>query len=104
MEDHKGLVRFGRNVRRLWPHRHLAKGRTVMSQKAHYEKFLALHHREGGFIMPNPWDGLSALILKAAGFEAFGTSSAAFASALGRVDGRHSVSMKEHLEHAKLLG
>jgi len=68
-----------------------------------YEKFWALHQREGGFIMPNPWDGLSALILKDAGFEALGTSSAALAFALGRRDGRHAVSRQEHLDHAKLL-
>jgi 2-methylisocitrate lyase-like PEP mutase family enzyme len=74
-----------------------------MTQKNRYEEFLALHQREGGFIMPNPWDGLSALILKSAGFEALGTSSAAFAATLGRLDGRHSVSQKEHLAHARFL-
>lgn len=74
-----------------------------MSQKALYEKFWELHLRKEGFIMPNSWDGLSSLILKAAGFEALGTSSAAFAFALGRQDGRHAVSRQEHLDHAKLL-
>jgi 2-methylisocitrate lyase-like PEP mutase family enzyme len=74
-----------------------------MTQKNRYEEFLALHQREGGFIMPNPWDGLSALILKSAGFEALGTSSAAFAATLGRLDGRHSISRKEHLAHARFL-
>ncbi|MBU3061944.1 isocitrate lyase/phosphoenolpyruvate mutase family protein [Nocardia sp. NEAU-G5] len=69
-----------------------------------YERFLDLHLREGGFVMPNAWDGLSALLLEAAGFEAIGTSSAALASALGRLDGRHAVSLEEHLEHARLLG
>lgn len=68
-----------------------------------YEAFLALHHRPGGFVMPNAWDGLSALILKEAGFPALGTSSAAFAAALGRLDGRHTVSRSEHLAHAELL-
>lgn len=69
-----------------------------------YDRFLALHQRAGGFIMPNAWDGLSALLLKEAGFEAIGTSSAAFAAALGRLDGRHAVSREEHLGHAQLLG
>lgn len=69
-----------------------------------YDRFLALHHREGGFIMPNPWDALSALLVKEAGFEAIGTSSAAFAATLGRLDGRHAVSREEHLGHAQLLG
>lgn len=53
--------------------------------------------------MPNAWDGLSALILKRAGFGALGTSSAAFAAALGRPDGAHAVSRSEHLAHAELL-
>src|ERR1700761_7702745 len=74
-----------------------------MKQQEHYRQFLALHEREGGFIMPNAWDGLSALILKDAGFEALGTSSAALAASLGRLDGRHSVSRAEHLAHAKFL-
>jgi phosphoenolpyruvate phosphomutase-like protein len=53
--------------------------------------------RKGGFVMPNAWDGLSALVLADAGFEALGTSSAAFAASLGRVDGRHAVSREEHI-------
>ena len=75
-----------------------------MKQPELYERFLALHKREGGFIMPNPWDGTSALLLKAAGFEALGTSSAALASAMGRLDGRHAVSREEHIANAQLIG
>ena len=55
------------------------------------------------FVMPNPWDGLSALIFKMAGFAALATSSGAFAATLGRRDGRHAVTAAEHLAHAKLL-
>jgi 2-methylisocitrate lyase-like PEP mutase family enzyme len=68
-----------------------------------YERFMALHTRDGGLVMPNAWDGLSALVLADAGFEAIGTSSAALAATLGRFDGRHSVTREEHLEHARLL-
>jgi 2-methylisocitrate lyase-like PEP mutase family enzyme len=75
-----------------------------MTQPELYERFLALHQREGGFLMPNPWDGTSALLLKAAGFEALGTSSAAIASAMGRLDGRHAVSREEHIANAQLIG
>jgi 2-methylisocitrate lyase-like PEP mutase family enzyme len=75
-----------------------------MKQPELYERFLALHQREGGFLMPNPWDGTSALLLKAAGFEALGTSSAAIASAMGRLDGRHAVSREEHIANAQLIG
>ncbi|OHV35975.1 MULTISPECIES: isocitrate lyase/PEP mutase family protein [Pseudofrankia] len=68
-----------------------------------YERFLALHTRPGGLVMPNAWDGLSALLLADAGFEAIGTSSVALAATLGRLDGRHAVSRQEHLDHAALL-
>ncbi|MEU1622046.1 isocitrate lyase/phosphoenolpyruvate mutase family protein [Streptomyces sp. NPDC005722] len=69
-----------------------------------YENFMALHTRDGGLVMPNAWDGLSALMLADAGFEAIATSSAALAFSLGRLDGRHEVTRDEHLEHARLLG
>lgn len=69
-----------------------------------YERFMALHTREGGLVMPNAWDGLSALILADAGFEAIATSSAALAATLGRVDGRRNITRDEHLDHARPLG
>jgi hypothetical protein len=69
-----------------------------------YEKFMALHTRDDGLVKPNAWDGLSALMLADAGFEAIATSSAALAATLGRSDGRHEVTRDEHLEHARLLG
>ena len=75
----------------------------MLAQAELYERFLALHQQPQGFIMPNPWDGMSALLMKTAGFEAIGTSSAALALSLGRIDGRHAVSREEHLAHAQLL-
>jgi 2-methylisocitrate lyase-like PEP mutase family enzyme len=75
-----------------------------MKQSELYERFRALHEGKGGFIMPNAWDAVSALLLKQAGFEALGTSSAAVASALGRLDGRHAISREEHLANAQLIG
>lgn len=68
-----------------------------------YEKFMALHTREGGLVMPNAWDGLSAQVLADAGFEAIATSSYALAASLGRLDGRHQITRDEHLAHAGLL-
>ena len=38
-----------------------------MKQPELYERFRALHEQKGGFLMPNAWDGASALILKQAG-------------------------------------
>lgn len=75
-----------------------------MTQVELYERFKALHERPGVFVMPNPWDAVSALLCKEAGFEALGTSSAAIAWSLGRPDGMHAVSRDEHLRNAKLIG
>jgi hypothetical protein len=77
---------------------------AVTPQAELYESFRALHEQDGGFAVPNAWDGTSALLLKQAGFQALGTSSAALASALGRLDGRHAISREEHLANARLLG
>jgi 2-methylisocitrate lyase-like PEP mutase family enzyme len=76
----------------------------ALTQPELYDRFHQLHDRPNGFVMPNAWDATSALLLAAAGFEAIGTSSAAIASALGRLDGRHAVSRDEHMAHAVLLG
>jgi 2-methylisocitrate lyase-like PEP mutase family enzyme len=73
----------------------------MMTQPELYERFSALH--DSLFIMPNAWDGLSALLLRQAGFAAIGTSSAAIAAAMGRADGVHAVGRDEHLDHARLL-
>jgi 2-methylisocitrate lyase-like PEP mutase family enzyme len=68
-----------------------------------YETFRALHERPEAFIMPNPWDGTSAVILQRAGFEALGSTSAGIAFALGRPDGYHAVSRDEAIENAVML-
>jgi 2-methylisocitrate lyase-like PEP mutase family enzyme len=67
-------------------------------QKA--EIFKALHERDGLFIIPNPWDAGSAKILTGLGFEAFTTTSAGLAYALGRPDGHAMVSREETLDNA----
>lgn len=43
-------------------------------------------HREGCFVMPNPWDIGTARWLRAQGFKALATTSAGFAFTLGRAD------------------
>jgi 2-methylisocitrate lyase-like PEP mutase family enzyme len=68
-----------------------------------YERFLALHTRPGGLVMPNAWDGLSALLLAEAGFEAIATSSAALAATLSRPDGHQAIGRQEHVDHGALL-
>lgn len=69
-----------------------------------YERFRALHERPEAFIMPNAWDGASAVLLKRAGFEALGSTSLGLAFSLGRQDGRRAVSRDEAVAHAALLG
>jgi 2-methylisocitrate lyase-like PEP mutase family enzyme len=69
-----------------------------------YKRFRALHERREAFIMPNAWDGASAVLLKRAGFLALGSSSLALAFSLGRQDGLHAVSRHEAIANAVLLG
>lgn len=77
-------------------------GNNIQTER--FERFRELHRRDGAFIMPNAWDGASAVLLKKAGFEALGSSSIAIAFGLGRLDGRHAVSREEALANAGLLG
>ena len=64
-------------------------------------RFGALHDGPGAFVIPNPWDAGSALMLAGLGFQALATSSAASACALGRRDGR--LTRDEALAHAALI-
>jgi len=64
------------------------------------EAFRALH-REGCFVMPNPWDAGSARLLAGMGFAALATSSGAAAGVLGRRDGE--ISRDEALAHARAI-
>jgi 2-methylisocitrate lyase-like PEP mutase family enzyme len=68
-----------------------------------YERFRALHERSTAFVMPNAWDGASAVLLKRVGFEALGSTSLGLAFSLGRQDGCHAVSRDEAIAHAALL-
>ena len=72
-----------------------------MSQAAAYERFRARH--DTTFIMPNAWDGASAVLMQAAGFQAIGTSSAAIAFAMGRLDGHHAVSLADSVANGTLI-
>lgn len=76
---------------------------SMRVQAERYERFRALHGGSAMVIMPNAWDGASAAILKRAGFEALGSSSAAIAWALGRQDGLAAVNRDEAIANAALL-
>jgi 2-methylisocitrate lyase-like PEP mutase family enzyme len=76
------------------------EGATPPSQEERGRRFAALH--EGPcFLIPNPWDGGTARVLEALGFEALATTSSGFAFTLGRGDGE--VTLDEVLEHVKVL-
>jgi 2-methylisocitrate lyase-like PEP mutase family enzyme len=64
-------------------------------------RFRALHEGPGAFIIPNPWDVGSALILAGLGFQALATSSAASACSMGRKDG--GLTRDEALDHARQI-
>jgi 2-methylisocitrate lyase-like PEP mutase family enzyme len=72
---------------------------ATQSDKA--ARFKALHERPGAFVIPNPWDAVSARILAGLGFQALATSSGASASVLGRHDGE--VTREEALAHAHAI-
>jgi len=72
-----------------------------VTQNEKAARFLALHNGPGAFVIPNPWDAGSALILAGVGFQALATSSAASAAVLGRKDGK--LTRDEALAHAKLI-
>lgn len=62
--------------------------------------FRALHE-SGIFVVPNPWDLGSALVLQSLGFKALASTSSGLALTLGRRDGR--VSRDEVLRHGAAL-
>ena len=65
--------------------------------------FRALHARPGAFVIPNPWDAGSTLLLNALGFEALATTSAGHAFALGRRDGGGGLGRAEMLANARAI-
>ena len=63
------------------------------------DKVAAFHrlHDEGCFVIPNPWDVGSAVLLEDMGFKALATTSAGFAWSIARPD--QGVARAEMLEH-----
>jgi 2-methylisocitrate lyase-like PEP mutase family enzyme len=73
----------------------------VTDQASKADKFLAQHGGQAPLLMPNAWDGGSAVLLASLGFEAVATTSSGFAATLGRLDG--GVTRDEALEHAAVI-
>jgi 2-methylisocitrate lyase-like PEP mutase family enzyme len=57
-----------------------------MQQKDKAERFRALHEKDGAFVVGNPWDAGSAILLAGLGYEALATTSGGLAFSLGRRD------------------
>jgi 2-methylisocitrate lyase-like PEP mutase family enzyme len=76
---------------------------TGPSQADKANRFLALHHGPGAFVVPNPWDTGTARILERLGFEALTTTSAGLAFVLGRRDGAGSLTREESLANARAV-
>jgi 2-methylisocitrate lyase-like PEP mutase family enzyme len=68
-----------------------------------YAAFRALHERPGAFVIPNPWNGGTARILTALGFEALATTSAGYAFSVGRRDSAAGLTCDEILENARAI-
>jgi 2-methylisocitrate lyase-like PEP mutase family enzyme len=65
------------------------------------DRFRALHDGPGPFVIPNPWDTISARLLAGLGFQALATSSAASAATFGRRDG--GLTREKALAHARAI-
>jgi 2-methylisocitrate lyase-like PEP mutase family enzyme len=65
------------------------------------DRFRELHAREQLFLLPNPWDIGSAMLLESLGFEALATTSAGFGLAIGKRD--QTVTRDELVAHVAQL-
>ncbi|MGQ0826461.1 MAG: isocitrate lyase/PEP mutase family protein [Actinomycetota bacterium] len=70
----------------------------MTTQRGKAERFLALHHSDGAFPIPNPYDPGIARLFESMGFEALATTSGGHAATLGRRDGE--VTRDEAIAHA----
>jgi 2-methylisocitrate lyase-like PEP mutase family enzyme len=70
------------------------------TQQEKAASFRSLHEGEP-FVIPNPWDAGSAVVLAALGFKALASTSSGFAFTLGRADG--GVTLDEVADHARAL-
>ncbi len=75
----------------------------MTDQMRKFEIFRQLHERDGAFVIPNPWNAGSALILQSLGFEALATTSAGLAFSIGRRDSQRNISRDVILDNAKQI-
>jgi 2-methylisocitrate lyase-like PEP mutase family enzyme len=77
--------------------------KAVAPQAARAERFQSLHAGPGAFVIPNPWDAGSAVMLADLGFEALATTSAGFAFSLGRPDAEGAVDREATLANVRAI-
>jgi len=70
---------------------------SVTEKRAQFRKL----HESGCFLIPNPWDVGSAIILQSLGFEALASTSAGLAWALGRPD--YGITLPMALSHLEAV-
>jgi 2-methylisocitrate lyase-like PEP mutase family enzyme len=58
----------------------------MKTQQEKSAAFVALHQNPGCFLIPNPWDKGSAILLESIGFQALASTGAGYAFALGKPD------------------
>lgn len=73
----------------------------MMTTEMRHQRFQTLH-RQGCFVIPNPWDIGSARVMAALGAQALATTSAGYAFTLGRPD-MGGVTRDEALAHAEAI-
>ena len=72
-----------------------------MDIQAKYAAFKALHEQENAFLIPNPWNAGSAIILQNLGFEALATTSAGLGFSVGRMDSGGELTREDTLQNAR---
>ena len=70
---------------------------TIADRRATFQAL----HREGCFVLPNPWDVGSARLLECLGFKALATTSSGHAWSIGMSDG--AVSREATLAHMRVM-
>jgi 2-methylisocitrate lyase-like PEP mutase family enzyme len=58
----------------------------MKTQQQKSAAFVALHQNPGCFLIPNPWDKGSAILLESMGFKALASTGAGYAFTLGKAD------------------
>jgi 2-methylisocitrate lyase-like PEP mutase family enzyme len=73
----------------------------MRTQEEKGKAFREFHERPAAFIIPNPWDAGSAVLLAGLGFEALATTSAGCAFSLGRRD--NAIGRDEAIRHLSTI-